>query len=89
MRVISGRRSPLGTVAQYNLNGAGKGVGLHGRSEFFSLASRYGGIETMIARKACWVVLGLAAAWNSTAEAQQAWSFRLGNDPYKYVDDAP
>lgn len=43
----------------------------------------------MIARKGCWVVLGLVAAFTSTAEAQQAWSYRLGNDPYKYVDDAP
>jgi len=30
-----------------------------------------------------------AATCAATAEAQQAWSFRLGNDPYRYVEDAP
>ncbi|MGD9632333.1 MAG: hypothetical protein AB7G28_17670 [Pirellulales bacterium] len=43
----------------------------------------------MIARKTTLAVFGLAMAWAGAAEAQQAWSFRLGNDPYKYVDDAP
>lgn len=43
----------------------------------------------MIARKTALAAYGLAMAWAATADAQQAWSYRLGNEPYRYLDHAP
>jgi hypothetical protein len=45
----------------------------------------------MIARntKLALSALALTLICTASAEAQMAWSYRLGNDPYKYVDDAP